>query len=82
MNVKEAKARIAADRERSMYGCEISKFQESIESSITFKFSGPTMVVMSLLSDAQEESTFGMTETARQTINRAKWVLATYVMKD
>jgi hypothetical protein len=82
MNVKEAKARIAAQREIAMYGCEISKFQANVESSFTFKRSGPAMIVMSLLSDAQEETTFGMTETARQTINRAKWVLSTYVMKD
>jgi hypothetical protein len=71
---------VAYNREIAMYGCAIADFKESIEDSFTFKLSGPTMVAMSLMSDAQEEMAHGMTENARQTINRAKWILSEYVM--
>jgi hypothetical protein len=36
------------------------------------------MIAMSMLSDAQEEIERGMQERARQTVNRAKWVIHTY----
>lgn len=68
------------ERELRMYGCSIADFQESVEDSFTFRVSGPAMVAMSLMSDAQEEMAHGMTEAARQTINRAKWILSEYVM--
>jgi hypothetical protein len=73
-------ARIA--KETRMYGCAIEDFRESIEGSITFKFSGAAMCIASLMSDAQEEMAHGMVENASQTLNRAKWALATYIMKD
>jgi hypothetical protein len=71
-----------AQRSKMMYGCDINEFRESLEDSITFKLTGPAMCAMSLMSDAQEEMAMGMTESARQTINRAKWVIGTYIMKD
>jgi len=74
-------------REVSMYGCTERDLRESIEGSIAFKFSGPAMVAASMLSDAQEmisteygKVTDNRAEEARQTINRAKWVIFTYVM--
>lgn len=80
MNVVKAKLEMKQDRERSMYGCSMADFKESLEDSFTFKVSGPAMCAMSLMSDAQEEMAHGMMETARQTLNRAKWVLSEYVM--
>jgi len=80
MNVVKAKLEMKQDRERSMYGCSMADFKESLEDSFTFKVSGPAMCAMSLMSDAQEEMAHGMVETARQTLNRAKWVLSEYVM--
>ena len=80
MNVVKAKLEMKQDRERSMYGCSMTDFKESLEDSFTFKVSGPAMCAMSLMSDAQEEMAHGMVETARQTLNRAKWVLSEYVM--
>lgn len=67
-----------------MYGCTEAELRESIESSITFKFSGPAMIVASMLSDAQEmfaysEPTASTIEQHRQLMNRAKWVLFEYV---
>lgn len=79
-NVKEFKAQVNKEREISMFGCEIADFKESIEDSFTFRVSGPAMIAMSLMSDAQEEMAHGMVENARQTINRAKWILSEYVM--
>ena len=75
-------------REVRMYGVTVEGMRESIESSITFKFSGPAMIAASLMSDAQEminpecgDVDYMRAEDARQCLNRAKWVLFEYVMK-
>jgi hypothetical protein len=74
-------------REVRMYGCTQAQMREAVESSTTFKFSGPAMVAASMMSDAQEmisteygEVDFNRAEDARQQLNRAKFVLFTYVM--
>jgi len=74
-------------REVRMYGCTEAQMREAVESSITFKFSGPAMVVASMMSDAQEmvNTEYGevdsmRAEDARQQLNRAKFVLFTYIM--
>jgi len=74
-------------REVRMYGCTEAQMREAVESSITMKFSGPAMIVASMMSDAQEmvnteygEVDFMRAEDARQQLNRAKWVLFTYIM--
>ena len=78
---------IKRERERSMYGCTEAELRESVESSITFKFTGPAMVVASMLSDCQEIMAHGphdsdtlanIQEDQRQLLNRAKWVLFEY----
>ena len=72
-------------REVRMYGCTESQMREAVESSSTFRFSGPAMVVASMMSDAQEmlayeQPDFNTIEDQRQLINRAKWVLFEYIM--
>ena len=74
-------------RQVSMYGCTEAQMREAVESSSTFRFSGPAMVVASMMSDAQEmvSTEYGevdsmRAEDARQQLNRAKWVLFTYIM--
>ena len=76
-------------REVGMYGVTEAGMRESVESSITFKFSGPAMVAASILSDAQEminteygDVDYMRAEDARQAINRAKWIMFEYVMKE
>ncbi len=74
-------------RDRRMYGCSEAELRESVESSITFKFSGPAMVAAGLMSDAPELLVFGgeseaTREQVRQMLNQAKWILFTYAMKD
>ena len=72
-------------REIRMYGCTEAQMREAVESSSTFKFSGPAMVVASMMSDAQEmmayeQPSFATIEAQRQLLNRAKFVLFEYIM--
>ena len=76
-------------REVRMFGCTEAQLREAVESSITFRFSGPGMMAMSILSDAQEminteygEVDYMRAEDSRQAINRAKWIISTYCMQD
>lgn len=63
-------------RDREVYGVDdIEAFVLDVKESITYRTCGMPMVVMSLLSDAQEELAMGMDERARQTVNRAKRLL-------
>lgn len=56
------------------YGSPKAEILESITDSLTFKLSGPGMVVASYLSDAQEIMEYSP-NTARQYINVAKMVM-------
>ena len=72
-------------REIRMYGCTEAQMREAVESSSTFRFSGPAMVVASMMSDAQEmmayeQPDFNTIEDQRQLLNRAKFVLFEYIM--
>jgi hypothetical protein len=72
-------------REVRMYGVTEAGMREAVESSITFRFSGPAMMAASLMSDAQEmmayeQPDFNTIEDQRQLLNRAKFVLMTYIM--
>ena len=69
-----------------MYGCTESQMRDAVEQSITYRFSGPAMMAASLMSDAQEliNTEYGevdhmRAEDARQTLNRAKWILFEYM---
>lgn len=64
--------------ELQAYGSPASDIIESVEESITFKFSGPGMVIASYLSDAQEVLSFGNGDKARQYINIAKMLMMHY----
>jgi hypothetical protein len=76
-------------REVRMYGCTVEQMREAVEESLTFRFSGPAMYAASLMSDCQEMlasdngGSYDMmiAEDVRQALNRAKWILFTYVME-
>ena len=75
-------------REVRMYGVTEAGMREAVESSITFKLSGPMMMAAGILSDAQEminteygEVDYMRAEDARQAINRAKWIMFEYMDK-
>ena len=72
-------------KEVRCYGCTVEQMREAVEESLTFRFSGPAMYAMSLMSDCQELLEHGgdnsmMREDVRQALNRAKWILSTYCM--
>ena len=78
-------------REIRMYGTTVDQMREAVEQSITFRFSGPAMMAMSLMSDCQEMVSYGpydsdtlanILEDQRQMLNRAKWILSEYMIKD
>ncbi len=64
-------------RQVTMFGCTESQMREAVEDSLTFRFQGAAFMAASLISDAQEEMKWD-SENARQTLNRAKWILFTY----
>jgi len=75
-------------RQVGMYGVTEAGMREAVESSMTFRFTGPAMMVASLLSDAQEMMAYGpydsdtlanIQEDQRQLLNRAKWILFEYL---
>jgi hypothetical protein len=68
----------AEKREVKMFGCTEAQMREAVEQSLTYRFQGPAFMAASLISDAQEEINWENTEDARQTLNRAKWILFTY----
>ena len=57
-------------RQVRMYGVTEAGMREAVESSLTFRFSGPAMMAASLMSDAQEM------------VGYAKWILFEYMTKD
>jgi len=74
-------------REVRMYGVTEVELRESVERSITFRTAGPAMMVAGLMSDSQEMVSYGphdnlanILEDQRLTLNRAKFILFTYIM--
>lgn len=68
-----------AERKFKMYGCDIDEFVESVkQSAFSVRASKDRipMAIMSILSDSQEMMAHGDTESARQYINRAKYLLS------
>lgn len=67
------------DFEQKYYGMSTADIRVQYMQSITAKLSGLEMVVMSLLSDAQELQTFGNAQAldqSRQNMNIAKYILS------
>lgn len=88
MTVRYAEMTEQHKREVRMYGCTETQMREAVEESLTFRFSGPAMYAMSMMSDCQEmlasdnggQYDFMVVEDVRQMLNRAKWILSTYCM--
>ena len=62
--------------EEQCYGISQADIERHYMQSLTAKLSGLEMVVMSVLSDAQELMDFGEAEQARKQINIAKYILS------
>jgi hypothetical protein len=61
--------------EMRMFGMPRDEILENVKESLTYKLSGPGMVVASYLSDAQELIAVNDSERARQYINIAKMLM-------
>jgi hypothetical protein len=61
--------------EKNCYGMSAEDIKNQFFDSITFKLSGPTMVVAGLMSDAQEVMAMGDVESARKFLNIAIFIL-------
>ena len=62
--------------ETNCYGMTEQDIREQYMDSITAKFSGLEMVVMGVLSDAQELLAMGRNEASRKQMNIAKFILS------
>ena len=62
--------------ESKCYGMTEEDIREQYMNSITARFSGLEMVVMGVLSDAQELLAMGRDESARKQMNVAKFILS------
>ena len=62
--------------ETKCYGMSEQDIREQYMNSITAKFTGLEMVVMGILSDAQELLAMDRTESARKQMNIAKFILS------
>lgn len=65
--------------EKNCYGMSTAEIREEYMQSITAKFSGLEMVVMGLLSDAQELQSFNNAQAldqSRKNMNIAKFILS------
>ena len=87
MNQRSVNLTEKEQREVKCFGCTVEQMRQAIAESLTFRFQGPAYMAMSLMSDAQEhiddeygEVDWMRREDARQTLNRAKWILSTYCM--
>lgn len=72
-------------KEIRCYGCTEAQMREAVEQSLTFRFSGPAMYAMSMMSDCQEMLHYSgedanAREDVRQMLNRAKWIMSTFVV--
>jgi hypothetical protein len=62
--------------ELNCYGMSEADIREEYMESITARFSGLEMVVMGILSDCQELTAMGRSETVRKQLNVAKFILS------
>lgn len=62
--------------ESKCYGMSESDIREEYMNSITARLTGLEMVVMSVLSDAQELLAMGQSEASRKQMNVAKFILS------
>lgn len=87
MNMNEEKTRYneaaesvnaaKAEREKAMFGCELSFVEAQFERSIS-----KGMYIMGILSDVQEANAMCDFESARQFANKAKYLMSKYLPKD
>jgi hypothetical protein len=82
--MNETEPTMTQEQEIKVYGMTVSEMKEMVENSILYKIGQMDMMVMGMMSDAQELVSYRqdawLIEEQRRLLNRAKWVLAHYVM--
>ena len=71
---------IHLERERKCFGCTEHDLRTSIDRAI--EYTDYHMVAMSMMSDAQQAMERKDYEWSRQLLNRAKWVLSHYRVRN
>ena len=66
--------------EKNVFGVSIADIREYFLSSVTGRVSGPGMVAISVLSDAQHVLEHGDAEQARKYMNIAKYIISEELM--
>ena len=71
--------------EVKMYGCTIAELRKELENSLSFKFGQVDIMIMGMISDAQEmvayeQATPAVLERQRQQLNCAKWAMREYIL--
>lgn len=74
------KVNISFVRERECFGCTIDDMKSSMDDAI--RYTDYHMIAMSMMSDAQQAMELKDYERSRQLLNRAKWVLSTYKVRN
>jgi len=64
------------NKDLQVFGMSREDIREEYMNSLTARFSGLEMVVMSILSDCQELGAMGRTEDVRKQLNVAKFILS------
>jgi hypothetical protein len=64
------------NKDLQIFGMTRDEIREEYMNSMTARFSGLEMVVMGILSDAQELVAMGQQEAARKQMNIAKFILS------
>jgi hypothetical protein len=82
--VNETEPTMTQEQEIKVYGMTVSEMKEMVENSILYKIGQMDMMVMGMMSDAQELVSYRqdawLIEEQRRLLNRSKWVLRYYVM--
>lgn len=68
--------------ELQCYGMTEEALRNIVESDFSHCMGRTMMLVAGMMSDAQQEIEFGMNEQARQTLNRAKFVMFNYMKEE
>lgn len=68
-------------KEVAMFGVTVVGMREAVKQRLARRYHTPTDMAISLIANAQEELNFNV-EDARQTLNRAKWILMEYATED
>ena len=76
LSIKSRKRENMTEFESKCYGMTEADIREQYMESITARHCGLEMVVMGILSDAQEMVAVGYSENVRLYLNRAKYILS------